>query len=59
MQDLQQNYSPDTAEHFLLELGQAITNGEIDGSEAIQYALQSFSEAEVARAYVALSNILN
>jgi hypothetical protein len=59
MQDLQENYSPDTAEHFLLELGQAITNGEISGEEAIQYALQSFSEAEVARAYVTLQSQLN
>jgi hypothetical protein len=59
MQDLQENYAPDTPEHFLLELGQAITNGEISGEEAIQYALQSFSEAEVARAYVALQYQLN
>jgi hypothetical protein len=59
LQDLQDQYQPDSIESVILQLGVGIGNGDITGEEALDFALQNFGEAELAKAYLELSNILN
>ena len=58
MSELSAAYQDDSAEGAILNYGIAIANGEIDASQAIEYVTEQFGEAEAARAYVELTQVI-
>ena len=58
-EELAQSYDDSSIEAAILSLGASIGRGELSGDDAIAWALENFSEADLAAAYVQLSHQLN
>ena len=59
MEDLSSSYEPGSVESAILQLGVAIGNGSMTGDDAIAWALENYSESQLAAAYIQLSQQLN
>ena len=54
MESLQTQFEDSSAEYAVLDLGQQITNGQVEMADAIEMMIDRFGEAEAARAYFSL-----
>jgi len=57
--EVSQQFPEDSAECLIARAGQLIASGDIDMQTAIQAVIHQYGEAEAARAYYSLSNLLN
>lgn len=58
MSELSNAYMNDSPEGMILNMGIGIANGSVDPAEAINLVTETFGEAEAARAYVELTQII-